>query len=244
MSIFTALWGDGHSTHVFFYTKKWDDFERSITGQSFGAMRAAPRFLLEKKSPLAAYFSDTEWAAQLAYLCDIFSLFKKLNLSLQGRKTTVFKSAEKVAAFKYKLEVEKWQMNTGIFDMFQTLAEIFKETELAPYFFLQLHDQLTQLSKEFDHSVQFSYSVMSDSLCLHGLQHTRPSCPSSTPRVYSSSCASSRWCHPTMSSSVIPFSSCPQSLPASGSFQISQFFASGGKSIGVSASTSVLPMNT
>lgn len=77
------------------------------------------RYLLGKKSPLAAYFSDTEWAAQLAYLCDIFNLFNKLNLSLQGRKTTVFKSAEKVAAFKCKLEVEKWQMNIGIFDMFK-----------------------------------------------------------------------------------------------------------------------------
>ena len=84
---------------------------------------------------------------------------------------------------------------------------------------------------------------MSDSLQPHGLQHTRPPCPSPTPRVYSNSCPSSRWCHPAISSSVMPFSSCPQSLPASGSFQMNQFFASGGQSIVVSASASVLPMN-
>ena len=92
-------------------------------------------------------------------------------------------------------------------------------------------------------SVQFSCSVMSDSLRPHGLQHARPPCPSPTPRVYSNSCPLSQWCHPTISSSVIPFSSHLQSCPASGSFPMSQFFASGGQSIGVSASTSVLPMN-
>ena len=90
---------------------------------------------------------------------------------------------------------------------------------------------------------QFSCSVVSDSLQPHELQHTRPPCPSPTPRVYSNSCPLSHWCHPTISSSVIPFSSCPQSFPASGSFQMSQLFPSGSQSIGVSASTSVLPMN-
>ena len=93
-------------------------------------------------------------------------------------------------------------------------------------------------------SVQFSRSVVPDSLWPHELQHTRPPCPSPTPGVYPNPCPSSRWCHPTISSCVIPFSSCPQSFPASGSFQMSQLFASGGPSIGVSASTSVLPMNT
>ena len=93
-------------------------------------------------------------------------------------------------------------------------------------------------------SVQFSCSVVSDSFQLHTVQHARPSCPSPTPRVYSNSCPSSRWCHPTISSSVVPFSSCPQFFPASGSFPMSQLFASGGQSIGVSASTSVLPINT
>ena len=92
--------------------------------------------------------------------------------------------------------------------------------------------------------LQFSRSVMSDSLRPRGLQHARPPCPSPAPGVYSNSCPLSRWCHPTISSSVSPFSSCPPSFPASGSFQMSQLFASGGESIGVSASTSVLPMNT
>ena len=82
---------------------------------------------------------------------------------------------------------------------------------------------------------------MSDSLGPHGLQHARPPCPSPTPRVYPNSSLLSRWCHPTISSSVVPFSSCPQYLPASGFFQMSQLFASGGQSIEVSASTSVLP---
>ena len=91
-------------------------------------------------------------------------------------------------------------------------------------------------------SVQFSHSVMSDSLSPRGLHHARPPCPSPTPRTCSNSCPSSWWCHPTNSSSVIPFS-CLQSFPASGSFPMSQFFTSGGQSIGVSASASVLPMN-
>ena len=90
----------------------------------------------------------------------------------------------------------------------------------------------------------FSCSVVSDSLRPHEPQHSRPPCPSPTPEVYSNSCPLSRWCHPTVSSSVIPFSSCPQSFPASGSFPMSQLSTSGGQSIGVSASTSVLPMNT
>ena len=93
-------------------------------------------------------------------------------------------------------------------------------------------------------SIQFSHSVMSDSLQPYGLQHSRLPCPSPTPRAYSNSCPSSQWYHPTISSSVIPFSSCLQSFPASGSFLVSQFFTSGGQSIGVSASASVLPMNT
>ena len=92
-------------------------------------------------------------------------------------------------------------------------------------------------------SVQFSRSVMSNSLWSHGLQHTRPPCLSPTPRVYSNACQLSWWCNPTISSSVIPFSSRLQSFPASGSLQMSQFFASGGQSVGVSATASVLPMN-
>ena len=91
-------------------------------------------------------------------------------------------------------------------------------------------------------SVQFSRSVVSDS-ATPGLQHIRPPCPSPTPGAYSYSCPLGQWCHPTISSSVIPFSSSPQSFPASGSFQMSQFFTSGGQSIGVSAIASVLPLN-
>ena len=95
----------------------------------------------------------------------------------------------------------------------------------------------------FISSVQISCSVVSDSLRPHVLQHTRLPCPSPTPRVYSNSCSLSQWCHPTISSSVISFSSCPQSFLASRSFWMSQLFTSGGQSIGVSASASVLPMN-
>ena len=90
-------------------------------------------------------------------------------------------------------------------------------------------------------SVQFSRSVVSDSLQPHESQHTRPPCPSPTPGVHSDSCPSSQWCHPAISSSVIPFSSCPQSLPASESFPMSQLFAWGGQSTGVSALASFLP---
>ena len=89
-------------------------------------------------------------------------------------------------------------------------------------------------------SVQFSHSVVSDSMRPHESQHARPPCPSPTTGVYSNSCPSSRWCHPTISSSVVPFSSCPQSLSASESFPMSQLFAWGGQSIGVSASASFL----
>ena len=93
-------------------------------------------------------------------------------------------------------------------------------------------------------AVQFSRSVVSGSSWPHGPQHARASCPSPTPGVYPNSCPSSWWCHPAISSSVVPLSSCPQSFPGSGSFPISQLFASGSQSIGVSASPSVLPMNT
>ena len=96
----------------------------------------------------------------------------------------------------------------------------------------------------YNSSVQFHCSVMYDILLPHGLQHAQLPCPSPTPRADSNSCPESWWCHPTISSSVGPFSSCLQSFPASRSFPMSQFFASGGQSIGVSASASVLPKNT
>ena len=93
-------------------------------------------------------------------------------------------------------------------------------------------------------TVQFSHSVMSDSSWPHELQHARPPCPPPTPRIHPNPCPSSRWCHPAISSSVVPFSSCPQSLPASESFPTSQLFAWGGQSIGVSALASFLQKNT
>ena len=93
-------------------------------------------------------------------------------------------------------------------------------------------------------SVHFSHSVVSNSLWPHESQHTRPPCPTPTPRVHSDSRPLSQWCHPPISSSVVPFSSCPQSLPASESFPMSQLFSWGGQSIGISALASVLPMNT
>ena len=92
-------------------------------------------------------------------------------------------------------------------------------------------------------SVKFSRSVMSDSLWPYGQQHASLPCPSLSPRFNPNSCPLSRWCHPTISSSVVPFSSCLQSFPASGSFPMSQFFESGGQSVGASASASVLPVN-
>ena len=106
-----------------------------------------------------------------------------------------------------------------------------------------MSQQTYSISLQFS-SVQFSHSVMSDSLQPHEPQHAMPPCPSPTPRAYSSSCSLSGWCHPTISYCVVPFSSCPQSFPALGSFQMSQLFASGGQSIGVSPSTSVFPVNT
>ena len=98
--------------------------------------------------------------------------------------------------------------------------------------------------KKLTYSVQFNRSVMSDSLWPCEPQHARSPCPSPTPGVHPNSCPLGQWCHPAISSSVVPFFSCPLSFPASGSFPMSQFFASGGQSIGVSASTSVLPMKT
>ena len=119
-----------------------------------------------------------------------------------------------------------------------------KQGILLRLFLVSLMVISISISEHHFNSVQFSRSVMSNALQHHGLQHARPPCPSPTPGVHSNSCPLSRWCHPTISSSVTPFSSHLQSFPASGSFQMSQLFTSGGQSIGVSASTSVLPMNS
>ena len=109
---------------------------------------------------------------------------------------------------------------------------------------VQLPSHVLQHTRPPRPSVHFSHSVVSNSLRPPQSQHARPPCPSPTPGVHTNPCPSSQWCHPAISSSVVPFSSCPQSLPAPGSFPMSQLFAWGGQSIGVSASVSVLPMNT
>ena len=125
------------------------------------------------------------------------------------------------------------------FDWLKVIAHPGFDIHFSYIVFFTTH---TYISVQFS-SVQFSCSVVSDSLRPCESQHTRPPCPSPAPRVYSNSCPSSWWCHPAISSSVVPFSSCPQSLPASGSFPMSQIFVWGGQSTGVSASASVLPMN-
>ena len=125
-----------------------------------------------------------------------------------------------------------WRYNQSFINL---LTKIFVRSSAGNYF-------------PFEHiilsSIQFSHSVMSDSLRPHVLQHARPPCHSPTPGVHSDLRPSSQWCHPAISPSVIPFFSCPQSLPGSESFPMNQLFAWGGQSIGVSASTSVLPMKT
>ena len=125
-----------------------------------------------------------------------------------------------------------------------TLNSLFQHHNSKPSVLWSSAFFMVQHSNSYIRSDQISRLVMSDSLWPHESQHARPPCPSPTPGVYSKSCPLSWWCHPTISSSVVPFSSCLQSFLASGSFQMSQLFASGGQSIGVSASTSVLPMNT
>ena len=111
------------------------------------------------------------------------------------------------------------------------------------FYEIDINFRMVDISDIIKGSVQFSHSVMSDSIWPHGLQHVRLPYPSPTPGACSNSCLSSQWCHPTISSSVIPISSCLQSFPASGSFPMSQFFTTGGQSIEASASASVLPMN-
>jgi len=112
---------------------------------------------------------------------------------------------------------------------------------ILPFFLLKSTYRLSYLKETI---VQFIGSAVSDSLQPHKPQHTRPPCPSPAPGVHPNPCPSTWWCHPTISSSVVPFSSCPQSFPASGSFQMSQLFTWDGQSIGVSASKSILTMNT
>ena len=136
--------------------------------------------------------------------------------------------------------------NFSFFKFFETLLiSLLWYVHLLHFFiYLFYHYLKNSLMGVITSSGQCSRSVVSNSLQPHESQHARPPCPSPTPGVHPNSGASSRWCHLAISSSVIPLSSCPQSLPASGSFPVSQLFAWGGQSTGVSASPSVLPMNT
>ena len=153
------------------------------------------------------------------------------------------------------------QIQLGRTGILKIYSHLFHEHDLSLHLFSSLISFITILCLPHIHfififldspkhftfqgqSVQFSLSVVSDSLQPHESQHARPPCPSPTAGVYSNSCPLSQWCHPTISSSAVSFSFCPQSFPASGSFPMSQLFAWGGQSIGVSASTSVLSMNT
>ena len=142
-------------------------------------------------------------------------------------------------------------MGPNVMNLVFWMFRIFVFLLLFIYFFwqiiaLQIFVVFCQTSTWINHQSvsQFSCSVMSDSLRPHESQHSRPPCPSPNPGVHSNSCPSSRWWYSAISASVIPFSSCPQSLPGSGSFPMSQLFSWGGQSIGVSALASVLPMNS
>ena len=149
-------------------------------------------------------------------------------------------------SFKWIIYIVYAEIITKAFFRFCVLkllshGHIFLITLRIPY---SISDLLDRYINGVFSSVQFSHSVVSDSLWPHESQHTRPLCPSPTPGVHSDSRPLSRWCHPAISSSVVPFSSCPQSLPASGSFSVSQLFSWGGQSTGVSALESFLPKNT
>ena len=147
------------------------------------------------------------------------------------------------AAVYYRIN-EHWQPHLPCLLSIHNILikKVFMDEPILSKFNAQIRES-TILTIQFS-SVWFSRSVVSDSLWPRGPQHSRPPCPSPTPRVYSNSCPLSWRCHPPISSSVVSFSSCLQSFPASGPFQMSQLFLSGGQSIRVSASTSVLPMNT
>ena len=173
--------------------------------------------------------------------------FKKKNLKLCLISLI---SWEKILSFHFVKDIHE----VSYISAFDSIPNIGYQP--CPYFHCQglqhlvnllvclLYRQILKFKKRLFSLVQFSHSAVSNSLQPHESQHAKPPCPSPTPRVYSDSCPSSQWCHPAISSSVIPFSSCPQSLPASGSFPMSQLFTWGGQTTGVSASASVFKMNT
>ena len=148
-----------------------------------------------------------------------------------------------ITATKWNAQVKDSSLNCTVLSIF---TDILITSSQLPYYLAKSAGKgclSTSISLAFS-SVQLSRSVVSDSLWPHELQDVRPPCPSPTPRVHENPCPSGQWCHPAISSSVVPFSSCPQSFPASGSFPMSQLFPSGGQCIGVSVSISVLPRNT
>ena len=150
--LFEQLWDEMDEAHkrLLLHTEvRWLSKGRS-SARVFELREPLRRFLSEKKPQLASHFSDMDWVAKLAYLCDIFNLLNELNLSLQGKMTTVFKLADKVAAFKAKLELWGRRVTRGIFDMFQTLAGVLEETEPESKFSQLVHDHLSLLLKEFE----------------------------------------------------------------------------------------------
>ena len=161
--------------------------------------------------------------------CDI----EWFTLEMNREHSVVFEIAPKYCIFGLFVDYEGYSISSKGFlpTVVDTIVIWIKFTLSCPFKFT-------------DSSAQFSHSVVSNSLWPHGLQHARPPCPSPTPAVYSNSCPLSQWCHPAISSSVVPFPSCLQSFPASGSFPVSQVFASTVQSTGTSASASFLPKNT
>ena len=179
------------------------------------------------------------------WVCDWLLFIAQLLFTKKKKEEEEIRERELVF-FYWVRRIMKWQF-LDIFKLSQyKINFVVCNRKFQSLYSCAYHENSDSLIVQYDSpvfSVQFSHSVMSDSLQPHESQHARPPCPSPSPAVHSNSPPSSRWCHPAISSSVVPFASCPQSLPASKSFPMSQLFTWGGR-IGVSASASVLPMNT
>ena len=230
------MWNSAKWLQAFWCSIFWFAFTTTLCDRFFKVSKApwiyATKFLREKRAE-ESHLSEMKFC-----LCHCFWL-------QQGRKPQVLKnlpglvkpgSSPRNTIFKIICIIGKRKQNNPR-QNFQKLCQ--KESVVKQLRFAKKSSNNHKFS-----SVQFSSSVVSDSLWPHQLQHARLPCLSQTPGVYSNSCLLSWWCHLAISSSVTPFSSCPQSLPASGSFPMSQLFAWGGQNTGVSASASVLPMNT
>ena len=192
-------------------------------------------FMSSSNSCFLTCIQVSQEADKVVWHSHLFWEFSSLSWSTQSKAFNVVNTIEvdiflESTCFIYKPRMFKTSVSLHSFSSPVSTADFSKFADI--------------LSAALFSSVQFSHSVVSDSLWPHELQHARPPCLSPTPGVYPNPYPLSRWCHSTISSSVFPFSSCPQSFPASESFPRSELFTSGGQSIGVSASTSVLPMNT